>query len=180
MATRKRSAAPPRPGRPTKLTPQRIGKIATELAANATRAAAASAAGVAPGTLKAWLSDGLAHRAEGDRTREVDLLDAVEMAEAQAEAEAWAVVNRVATSGERDADRLKAATWTLERRHRLIAMTRAEVTGLDGGPIVARSERPDLATWTDEERDEYNGLLVAVRALFERVTARQSAEETDN
>jgi hypothetical protein len=128
---------------------------------------AADSAGISRQTLHNWRLTGARHRAaaaNGKRLtpaqrRYVEFLDALERAEAEAEANRLAIISRVAQGGatvtktteKRDANgqllertevtetlrpEWTAAAWFLERRMPAKYARRVEVTGADGAPLV--------------------------------------------
>jgi transposase len=108
-------------GRPAKLTPERQAKIVQAIRLGNTRECAAKWAGVGRSTLLLWLARGRKERERleqpGARKRRseriyLDLLAAVEKAEADAEA---AMVGHI-TKAVRDGQ-WTAAAWWLERRY---------------------------------------------------------------
>lgn len=125
-------------GRPSKYTPEREATILEALAAGNTRRAACLLAGVGQRTFEAWV-----HRYGGFR-------DAVEKAEAQAEAAHVANIVKAATDGT-----WTASAWWLERRRhqdwakvdrieievRQVAAKLAAATGADPEFLIRRAQQ---------------------------------------
>lgn len=155
----------PRPaGRPRLLTDEVHDQLVKATSAGAPMSVAAGVAGVALRTFESWVARGrdeIANRQEGEppdpaEQEFVDLVDALEIARAQAAARAVAVIQRSAQGGfvtEKAVERLpdgtiretekraapdwRAAAWYLERQHRreFGRATEVAVTGADGGPV---------------------------------------------
>lgn len=131
---------------------------------------AADSAGISRSTLHTWRLTGARHRAEAAQGKRLtpaqerlaDFLDALERAEAEAEANRLAIVQRAATGGaqvvkvtekvdaqgqllerttvtETLAPQWTAAAWWLERRRGYVK--RVEVTGAEGQPLVPQGEQ---------------------------------------
>ena len=97
--------------RPTKLTRKRLDMICATLSAGGTRKAAAALAGVGETTFHDWM-----RRARDDDQAtplQLELLTAVERAEATATMRAVATIDESIDKGD-----WKAAAWWLERRRR--------------------------------------------------------------
>lgn len=130
---------------------------------------AADSAGISRTTLHKWRLAGARHRAEAAQGRKLtaqarrlaEFVDALERAEAEAEANRLAIIQRAATGGarvtktteKRDASGVllesttttetlrpewTAAAWWLERRRGYVK--RYELTGADGAPLVPPAE----------------------------------------
>lgn len=111
----------------SKKTDARMEVLLGALRAGNTRRAAAAYAEVSHQTFYNWLQD-------------LTFVDAVEKAEADAEARAVAIVIRAAQGGT-----WQAAAWWLERRRQDMYALRAkvEVSGPDGGPIQTQETLDD-------------------------------------
>ena len=91
--------------RPTKMTPELVGALAEHLAAGAYLATACEAVGIAPSTFYAW------RQRAPENPSTADLLAIIVEAEATAELQAVASIQRAAESDWR------AAAWYLEHRY---------------------------------------------------------------
>ena len=132
----------------SKKTDARMEVLLGALRAGNTRRAAAAYAEVSHQTFYNWLQD-------------LTFVDAVEKAEADAEARAVAIVIRAAQGGT-----WQAAAWWLERRRQDMYALRAkvEVSGPDGGPIQTQE------TLDDHER-------IALRKAIDAELAKVPVEE---
>ena len=130
--------------RPTKLTEPVRERVVTAIRAGNYAESAARAAGIAPSTYYRWIE-------RGEREREGihrDFLEAVRLAEAEAEVHAVALIRRAM------AEDWRAALAYLERRYpgRWRRHTSTELTGPDGGPIRTHEVKQlDLSRLSDEE-----------------------------
>lgn len=95
------------PGRPSKLTPDRVTRLAEALRAGHTRATAAALAGIGESTLYAWLQ---AANQPDAAPEFVDFLDAVKKAEVEGEDALVGIIRAAADKS------WQAAAWILERR----------------------------------------------------------------
>lgn len=96
------------PGRPSKLSPDRIERLAEALRIGHTRATAAALAGVGESTLYAWLN---AANQPDAAPEFLDFLEAVKKAEVEAEN---SLVSLIRNSAEKS---WQAGAWLLERRY---------------------------------------------------------------
>jgi len=136
-------------GRPTHFTPERREKILTALRIGNYRVVAARFGGVADATFYSWLERAREERGRGEVTDYTVFLDAVEVAEAQAEATLVANLMRQAR------DNPTAAMGMLRTRFRdrwSEAPQRMEITGKDGGPVAIS---PVLAQLPEEVLDQH-------------------------
>lgn len=129
-------------GRPTKFTPDRTERLIEAIRAGNYRITACQYAGISKHTLRNWIAIAQGPDAPPEY---LDFLDALEKAEAEAEAYDLALI-RNAARGEKDANgeyttkpQWQAAAWRLERKNperwgRRDA-TKIELTGADGGPV---------------------------------------------
>jgi hypothetical protein len=131
-----------KPGRKTKLTPERQAKIVNAIRAGSYVETAAAAAGIDKVTLYRWLKRG--GRFPG--TIYADFADAVNEATAQAEMRDVLTISKAAGEGD-----WRAAAWRLERKYpkRWGTVSRTELTGKDGGPVAMASV--DVTKLSDEE-----------------------------
>ena len=130
--------------RPTKLTPAIQDRLVVAIRAGNYAGVACASAGIAPSTYYRWRERG-EHEPDGPYGQ---FLAALQIAEAEAEVHAVAVIRRSMQSDWR------AAMAYLERRHpgRWRRQTSTELTGKDGGPIESRQvTRLDLSGLTDEQ-----------------------------
>ena len=118
-------------GRPTKLNDEVSEFIVSAIRAGNYAEVAAKAAGIHPATYYDWMKRGKAGK-EADRLY-AEFANAVKKAEGEAEAHAVALVRKAMP------DNWQAAMTYLERRYpdRWRRRERHEITGPDGGPIVA-------------------------------------------
>lgn len=114
------------------MTEPRVAVLLDALRAGNTRRAASAYAQIDHATFYRWIAD------------DATLRDAVEKAEADAEARAVAIVIRAAQGGT-----WQAAAWWLERRRQetYALHSKVEVSGPDGGPI-----KTEDVTLDDHER----------------------------
>ena len=114
-------------GRPTKLTATRQESIRTILAAGNTRTCAVAYAGIDYQTFLNWISRGSIAKSG----KFFEFFEAVQKAEADAEASSVAIVRKAAAAGN-----WQAAAWWLERRKAgdYRRVDRVEATGDGGGP----------------------------------------------
>ncbi len=133
----------------SKKSDARVAVLINALSAGNTRRTAASYAGVSHETFYRWLGSDVTFR------------DAVEKAEADAEARAVAIVIRAAQGGT-----WQAAAWWLERRRQdtYALHTKVELSGPDGGPV-----KTEDVTVSDHER-------AALRKAIDRELAKVPAE----
>jgi transposase len=99
-----------RPGRPSKISPDRIDRIALAIRAGNYDTVAAAFAGIDPSTYRRWKARGEADRDAGRSSRYRELVEAIEQADAEAEAFALAQIRKAADST------WTAAAWFLERK----------------------------------------------------------------
>lgn len=136
--SRRRKRRPSGPGRPFKLTDERIDRICQALATGATRMIAARYGGLDETTYYRYLRDGRQILDEGrtpDGDRETLLVALVErIEEAEVEAELRLLGNIAKAGNEGD---WRASAHILARRwpDRWADRAKLEVTGQDGGPI---------------------------------------------
>ncbi len=116
-----------RPGRPTKLVPERVERLLEAIRVGNYINTAVVYAGITEATFYRWLEIGEANK-EG-KYRE--FLESVKKAEADAEARQVALISKAAN------ETWQAAAWLLERKHpaRWGQRNKTEVTGKEGGPI---------------------------------------------
>lgn len=128
-----------KPGRKTRLTPERQQKIVNAIRAGAYVETAAAAAGINKVTLYRWLKRG--NKYPG--TIYAEFVEAVHEATAQAEMRDVLAVSKAA------AEDWRAAAWRLERKYpkRWGTVSRAEISGPNGGPI----QTVDVSKLTDEQ-----------------------------
>jgi hypothetical protein len=129
-------------GRPTKLDDITAKRIIDAIAAGATRAAAAGAAGVHRATLQTWLAKGR----DGDEEYR-DFHDRTERAEAEAEVAMVGVVRAAALSGT-----WQAAAWWLERRRPKLYALRRETAK----PLPPMTEEQARARYRELTGHEWN------------------------
>lgn len=132
-----------KPGRKTKLTPERQTKILNAIRAGAYMETAAAAAGVNKETLYAWLKRG---NVEPESIYSA-FVEAVHEAQASAELRDVLTLSKAAADGD-----WRAAAWRLERKFpkRWGLTTKTELTGADGGPVAVAST-VDVTKLTDEQ-----------------------------
>lgn len=131
------STAVVRPGRPSKLTPERIDRLVGALVAGNYREVACQYAGITTTTFHRWMNLGAEDSENGVTTEYSQVYEAVVAAEAQAEVDAVVCI-RTAFGTD-----WKAAQAFLERRHtqRWGRTNRVELTGAEGGPVqLAQAE----------------------------------------
>lgn len=130
-----------RPGRPSKLTPERASRIRAAVAGGAFATVAARAGGISGATYRAWMARGRDAERDGDGSavNEADLPyvefhESIREAEAKAEVAAVALIQQAARRGE-----WRAAAWFLERKHSdrwgRRDHLRQELSGPGGGPV---------------------------------------------
>ncbi len=102
------TALTPHPGRPTKMTADRVARLQEALRGGHTRVTAAALAGIGTSTLYAWMA--AANRPDA-APEFVEFLDAIKTAEVEAEDALLAIIRDAA------AKQWQAAAWILERRH---------------------------------------------------------------
>lgn len=131
-----------KPGRKTKLTPERQTKILNAIRAGAYMETAAAAAGVNKETLYAWLKRG---NVEPESIFGA-FVEAVHEAQASAELRDVLTLSKAAADGD-----WRAAAWRLERKFpkRWGLTTKTELSGPNGGPVVTSSV--DVTKLTDEQ-----------------------------
>lgn len=131
-----------KPGRKTRLTPERQAKIVNAIRAGAYIETAAAAAGINKTSLYAWLKKG--ERYPG--TIFSAFADAVNEALAQAEMRDVLAISKAA------GEDWRAAAWRLERKFpgRWGQITRTQISGPDGGPVRVNTN-VDVTTLTDEQ-----------------------------
>lgn len=113
-------------GRPTKLTPETQETILNAIRAGNYIETAAALAGISKETFYKWLRRGA--RAKTGKHR--DFVDAVEKAQAEAEALDLQIIRQASKK------HWQAAAWRLERRSpERWGRQRLEITGADGGPL---------------------------------------------
>lgn len=132
-----------KPGRKTRLTPERQQKIVNAIRAGAYVETAAAAAGVNKVTLYRWLKRG--NKYPG--TIYEAFAEAVHEATAQAEMRDVLTISKAAGDGD-----WRAAAWRLERKYpkRWGTVSRTELTGKDGGPLRVDTN-VDVSTLSDEQ-----------------------------
>lgn len=132
-----------KPGRKTKLTPERQTKILNAIRAGAYMETAAAASGIDRITLHLWLKRG---NAEPESIYGA-FVDAVHEAQASAELRDVLTLSKAAADGD-----WRAAAWRLERKFpkRWGMTTKTELTGKDGGPVSVAST-VDVTKLTDEQ-----------------------------
>lgn len=132
-----------KPGRKTKLTPERQTKIVNAIRAGAYMETAAAASGIDRITLHLWLKKG--NKYPG--TIYSAFADAVHEAMAQAEMRDVLTISKAAGDGD-----WRAAAWRLERKFpgRWGQTTKTELTGRDGGPVQV-SGNVDFSKLSDAE-----------------------------
>ena len=147
-----------RNGRPCKLTPELEATILGALAEGNYIETAAALAGVCSKTVYDWLREG----ARAKSGKKHDFLQAVEKAQAIAEAKGIRSIKAA-----EDAGAWQAAAWRLERKFpdRWGRKERHELTGADGGAI-RHEDVADLSAYTDEE-------LRKIQAIHEAARDRQ-------
>jgi hypothetical protein len=104
-------------GRNSKLTPERIKKVAALVREGNYARQAAAASGIGESTYYLWLQQGREAQAKtgtltAHEKRAVEFLEAIKSAEAAAEAEALSVIQGAGRDGT-----WQAAAWYLERKH---------------------------------------------------------------
>ncbi len=139
-------------GRPTKLTPEVIKRIASALKAGAYPENAAAWAGVKPSTLRSWLYAAAQPGCKSKILREFSA--ALDKALSEAELSDIGVITRAAQSGD-----WKAAAWRLERR------------------FPKRWGRRDASTVTVQGGSKPVGIAATGRVEFEVVPSRTRSEE---
>lgn len=132
-----------KPGRKTRLTPERQAKIVNAVKAGAYLETAAAAAGINKVTLHRWLRRG--ERYPG--TIYSAFSEAVHEALAQAEMRDVLTISKAAGDGD-----WRAAAWRLERKYpkRWGTVSRTEITGKDGAALKI-DINTDVSTLTDEQ-----------------------------
>ncbi len=137
--------------RPRKITVARRKRIAVHLRRNKPQETACRLEGVSPATYYEWRAHGrkALEAANGIKARlvkadlpYVEFLEVTENARAEAEQSMIDLVRQIARDGEKDADRLRAATFMLDRMYpdRWAQRKHLEVTGAQEGPIEIRVE----------------------------------------
>lgn len=132
----KRGGPQPGSGRPSKFSQDIADRVVLMVRAGNYLETAASASGISPVTLRAWLRDG---RRAG-RGAMFDFAEKVERAQAESEA---MDVNKLLQHGQKD---WRALAWRLERRfpdHWREAKA-LELSGPEGGPIQSSVTRYEL------------------------------------
>ena len=134
--TRKRIENPRKPGRPSKLTPERQAKIVEALEAGNTLEAAAGCGGIDYDTLMNWMKRGRRYTPNGPDKEFFEFFSAVK--DAEAEAINYHVRKIHADEG------WQSSAWFLERRRSDDYRKREskEISGPEGGPIPLK--------WADE------------------------------
>ena len=146
-------------GRPTKLNADLQQRIVKFMGAGAYIETAAAAAGISKVTLYSWL-----HRGAAGEEPFAAFLNAVDVAQSEADLRDLAVIRKAAAEGT-----WAAAAWRLERRHpdqwgrRLV-----EVSGRDGGPI----EHEDLTNVPTE------ALIAETEAILAQARNRAGSRGT--
>ena len=132
-----------KPGRKTRLTPERQAKIVNAVKAGAYLETAAAAAGINKVTLHRWMRRG--ERFPG--TIYSAFSDAVHEALASAEIRDVLTISKAAGDGD-----WRAAAWRLERKYpkRWGTVSRTEITGKDGAALKI-DINTDVSTLTDEQ-----------------------------
>ena len=98
-------------GRPSKLTPAVHDIIVQALASGCYRETAATCAGIAVSTFYNWMERGEADIEHGKKTPYMELVEAINKAEAQAELDALEMIRKAAPKN------WNAAAWMLERKN---------------------------------------------------------------
>jgi len=140
------------PGRPTDLTPQVQAKIVQAIVGGNANVVAAAYAGIGESTYYAWLDRGRKEvtrlasspwaRPRATEMPFLEFLEAIEKAQADAEARNVALIAKAAQDGT-----WTAAAWWLERKYpeRWGRKDRHEVTGKDGEPFSITVRRVNSA-----------------------------------
>lgn len=132
-------------GRPTKLTDEVQRAICRGIRMGNYIETAALLAGVSKQTFYTWVKKGHAEREAGRNGKYARFLDAVEKAQAEAEALDLAIITKAAREGQ-----WQAAAWRLERKFPDRWGRRkyeVEHTGKDGGPVQVEF----VAEWGGDE-----------------------------
>lgn len=131
-----------KPGRKTRLTPERQQKILNAIRAGAYLETAAAAAGINKVTLHRWLRRGERY----PDTIYSAFSEAVHEALAQAELRDVLTISKAAGDGD-----WRAAAWRLERKYpkRWGTVSRTEITGKDGGALQIQQSSANLRDMTD-------------------------------
>ena len=129
-----------KPGRKTKLTPERQRRIVDAIRAGCYVETAAATSGVTKETLYQWLKRG--NKYPG--TIYEEFVHAVHDATAQAEMRDVLTISKAASEGD-----WRAAAWRLERKFpkRWGTVNRTEISGVDGKPI----QTVDVTKLSDEQ-----------------------------
>lgn len=162
------------PGRPSALTSTVTLSVVQVAELGGTQAMCAQAAGVSPQTFSRWMSTGRQDREAQRETPEARLVSMYEHARAERFSQALKTVKDVEVGAEKSADRLKAATWILERQGGYAEALKVEHSGPEGAPLT--STGPDwsraLALLSDEELSEVGRLQRRVQELIQGAEAR--------
>lgn len=118
-------------GRQKKLTPELIERICQAIRAGNYAKVACGLVGISESVYYHWLSEAKKEGAEGIY---LEFLESIELAEAEAEVRAVALITQSANNGS-----LRATQWFLERKHSerwgRKDMLKQEITGADGANI---------------------------------------------
>ena len=134
--------------------------------------ASAALAGISWSTFREWQARARNAREDGEENVFTEFFDGIEEAKAQLQESMLDVVSGVATNDEaKDADRLRGATWLLERRFpKDFGPTKAvELSGPGGGPVQVQA-LPPLVTaeaMAAGSLEQLRGLLGQVVELLE-------------
>lgn len=145
-----RSAKGKKLGRKTDLTPEKHDRIVEFIAGGNYVETAVAAAGISKATYYNWIDRGQSERdrlkanpeaePDQDETIFLEFLDAIEKAQAEAEARNVAIIQKAAFST------WQAAAWWLERTRakKYARMEKTELTGSDGGAVRLDVSTEDL------------------------------------
>jgi transposase len=144
--------------RPHKLDEDKIARVVEALRAGNYMETAAAYAGISKSILYKWLADGREVRqkvAKGGiasdlEAKQLELLDAVEKARAEAEVRNVHLIQQAAQGGT-----WQAAAWFLERSHpgKWGRREKVEMSGPDGGPITLTGLADLMRVKGDEDEE---------------------------
>jgi transposase len=144
--------------RPYKLDEDKIARVVEALRAGNYMETAAAYAGISKSILYKWLADGREVRqkvAKGGiasdlEAKQLELLDAVEKARAEAEVRNVHLIQQAAQGGT-----WQAAAWFLERSHpgKWGRREKVEMSGPDGGPITLTGLADLMRVKGDEDEE---------------------------
>ena len=144
--------------RPHKLDEDKIARVVEALRAGNYMETAAAYAGISKSILYKWLADGREVRqkvAKGGiasdlESKQLELLDSVEKARAEAEVRNVHLIQQAAQGGT-----WQAAAWFLERSHpgKWGRREKVEMSGPDGGPITLTGLADLLRVKGDEDEE---------------------------